>query len=223
MDFPANTIRSYKVIFTIYFLIGTVHPVTITWGNSMSVSAIGTSWFALYVKSKAEEQVSQHLRYKGYEEFLPLYKVRTRQGTIEKQKPLFPGYVFCRLNPAANGLIITTPGVISIVGFGGKPIPVETREIEALKKVAALGLQSEPWKLLTVGEMVRVEEGPLAGVAGILISVRGQDRLVISVTLMRRSVAVEIDRSAVKALGPKKPQSVENWYDFAEGAIAHSG
>lgn len=145
------------------------------------------------------------------------------KSTVEKQKPLFPGYVFCRLNPAANGLIITTPGVISIVGFGGKPMPVETQEIEALKKVVASGLQSESWKLLTIGEMVRVEEGPLAGVAGILISVRGQRRLVVSVTLMRRSVAVELDRSAVKALGPKKPQSVKNWYDFAEDTIAHSG
>ena len=188
----------------------------------MSVSAIGTSWFALFVKSKAEEQVSQHLRYKGYEEFLPLYKVRTGKGAIEKQKPLFPGYVFCRLSPGANGLIITTPGVISIVGFGGRPMPVEMREIEALKKVVASGLQSEPWKLLTIGEMVRVEEGPLAGVAGILISVRGQRRLVISIMLMRRSVAVELDRSAVKALGPKKPQSVRDWHDSAEGDIAHS-
>ena len=184
---------------------------------------MGASWFALYVKSKAEEQVSQHLRYKGYEEFLPLYKARTRKGAVEKQRPLFPGYVFCRLSPGANGLIITTPGVISIVGFGGKPMPVETREIEALKKVVASGLQSEPWKLLTIGEMVRVEEGPLAGVAGILISVRGQHRLVISIMLMRRSVAVELDCSAVKSLGPKKPQSIKNWYDFAEGTVAQSG
>lgn len=102
-------------------------------------------------------------------------------------------------------------------------MPVETREIEALKKVVASGLQSEPWKLLTIGEMVRVEEGPLAGVAGILISVRGQHRLVISIMLMRRSVAVELDCSAVKSLGPKKPQSIKNWYDFAEGTVAQSG
>jgi transcriptional antiterminator NusG len=167
----------------------------------MSVSAVGTAWFALYVKSKTEEQVSQHLRYKGYEEFLPLYKIRFTNHTVEKQKPLFPGYIFCRLSPGANGLIITTPGVISIVGFGGKPMPVEMREIEALKKVVASGFQSEPCKFLNVGEMVRVEDGPLAGVAGILISVRGQYRLVISVALMGRSVAVELSRSAVKSLG----------------------
>ena len=71
-------------------------------------------------------------------EFLPLYKVRARKGAVEKHKPLFPGYVFCRLSPGTNGLIITTPGVISIVGFGGKLMPVETREIEALKKAVAL-------------------------------------------------------------------------------------
>lgn len=170
----------------------------------MSIASIGISWFALQVKSKTEEQVSRHLRYKGYEEFLPTYKVRSKDRAVEKQKPLFPGYVFCRLNPTANGLIVTTPGVKKIVGFGGKPVPVEAYEIEALKKVIASGFQAEPWKLLDVGDMIRVETGPLAGVAGILISFRGRHRLVISVTLMRRSIAVELDRSAVNSLGPQR-------------------
>ena len=190
----------------------------------MSITCIGMFWFALYVKSKAEEQVSQHLRYKGYEEFLPTYNVPGKSGAVEIQKPLFPGYVFCRLNPAANGLIVTTPGVKNIVGFGGKPVPVETYEIEALKKVVASGFQAEPWRLPAVGDMVRVEAGPLAGVAGTLISYKGRHRLLVSVTLMKRSVAVELDCSVVNCLGPqRRPQSLTgDMYSRGE-LLARSG
>lgn len=96
----------------------------------------------LYVKSN---KCLQHLRYKGYEEFLPLYKVRATKGAVEKQKPLFPD-------------------TFSTVSARRQWIDHHyAREIEELKKIVASGFQSEPWKLLTIGEMVLLEEGPLAG------------------------------------------------------------
>lgn len=178
----------------------------------------GTAWFALHVRQNMEEQVSQCLRYKGYEEFLPLCVAQGRRRRQIRNRPLFPGYVFCRLNPDANGLVVTTPGVMKIVGFGGKPVPVEDNEINALKLLVSSRLPSEPYPFLSVGEMVEVEEGPLAGVTGILLSIRGRHRLLLSVRLMMRSVSVEMDRNAVRPLLQKKPPTSvsSSGYEFCQ-------
>jgi transcription antitermination factor NusG len=116
-------------------------------------------------------------------------------GAIER--PLFENYVFCRITPDAAGPIVTTPGVIRIVGATGQAIPVDDGEIEALSRVMTSGLRVEPWTYLHVGRRVRVESGPLAGVEGILCQVLRSERLVVSVTLLQRAVNVELDSSAV--------------------------
>ena len=156
-------------------------------------------WFALQVRSRYESIVATLLRGKGYEWFLPTYKCRRQWSDRikEMELPLFPGYLFCRFNPQDRLPILKTPGLISIVGIGKTPIPVDEIEITALRSLVSLGLPSKPWPYLKVGQRVRINYGALSGVEGILIGTKGQHRIVLSVTLLQRSVATEIDSAWV--------------------------
>jgi transcription antitermination factor NusG len=142
-------------------------------------------------------------RYKGIEEFLPLYQRRSRWSDRVKslELPLFPGYVFCRLNLEHRFPLLTIPGVVNIVGAGKVPVPLDEAEITALQAAAQSGLASEPWPFLVVGQQVLIERGPLAGLKGLLVDVRKRYRVVLSVTLLNRSVAIEIDRDWATPLG----------------------
>jgi transcription antitermination factor NusG len=161
-------------------------------------------WFALRVKSRSEKIVSTIARYKGFEEFLPLYHGRRRWSDRFKsvELPLFPGYVFCRINPEFRLPLLTIPGVLSFVGIGRLPAPIDDAEIEAIQKAIGTGRLAEPYPYLEVGQRVRLAEGPLAGLEGFLVEVRKQPRIAVSVSLLKRSVAVEIDRHWVRPLGP---------------------
>jgi transcription antitermination factor NusG len=152
-------------------------------------------WFALRVRSQHEARVAAALQSKGYEELLPLYQVRRRWSDRFKEiyRPLFPGYVFCRFDVNQRLPILVTPGVMLIVGSGKIPLPVDDNEIIALQSIVKSGLRAQPWPFLQVGQQVRIDQGSLEGVEGILIGMKGPHRLVISVTLLQRSVAVEID------------------------------
>lgn len=159
-------------------------------------------WFALRVKSRSEKIVATIARHKGYEEFLPLYQSRRRWSDRFKsvELPLFPGYVFCRLNPEVRLPLLTIPGVLSFVGIGRIPVPIDDAEIAVIQAAIGAGLSAEPYPFLEVGQKVRLAEGPLAGLEGLLVEVRKQQRLAVSVSLLKRSVAVEIDRHWVRPL-----------------------
>jgi transcription antitermination factor NusG len=159
-------------------------------------------WFAVYTQTLREQHVASLLRYKGYTEFVPLYKLRRRWSDRfkEVELPLFPGYFFCRLDPGNRMPILSTPGVKGIVGFGKNPAPVCGSEVEAIRTIVTSGQAALPWNFLQAGAMVRVEEGPLRGLEGILVDIRSQYRVVVSVTLLQRSVAVEVDREWVRPL-----------------------
>jgi transcription antitermination factor NusG len=167
-------------------------------------------WFALSAKRNHEKCVAEMLRGKGYEEFVPTYRIRRRWSDRYKELelPLFPGYVFCRFDPARRLPILTTPGVVLIVGNGRVPVPVEDAEIEALRAVVASNLRVEPWPYLRVGERVVIESGSLAGLEGILQEVRKSCRIVVSVELLQRSVAVEVDRCRVRPAGTEVHRAV---------------
>ena len=166
------------------------------------LESISEQWFALRVKSRCEKVVSTIARNKGFEEFLPLYQRRQRWSDRVKavEFPLFPGYVFCRLNPQYRLPLLTIPGVLHFVGIGKVPVPIDDAEILAIQSAVASGLSTEPWPFLEVGQRVRLEDGPLVGLEGFLIEVRKRYRVVVSVTLLKRSVAVEIDREWVAPL-----------------------
>jgi transcription antitermination factor NusG/transposase-like protein len=163
-------------------------------------------WYALYVQRRYEKIVATGLENKGYEVFLPTYQFRKRWSGRTKliELPLFPGYAFCRFDFQERLPIITVPGVNFIVGIGRTPTPVDLTELEAVRTVVASGLPCEPWPFITVGHAVRVEHGALAGLEGLVLNVKNSCRLIISVNLLGRSVAVELNRDDVKSIAPPK-------------------
>src|SRR5246500_3538829 len=152
-------------------------------------------WFAIQVRMRHEISVADHLQGKGYEWFLPLYKARRRWSDRVKQvhSPLFPGYLFCRFNPQDRLPILKTPGVTQIVGYNRVPVPVDEAEIAAIRALVVSELPNQPCPFLDIGHKVRIESGPLRGVEGLLSEFKGNTKLVLSITLLQRSVAVEID------------------------------
>jgi len=152
-------------------------------------------YFAIQVAPKAERQVTELLLAKGYEPLLPLYKEKRqwadRIKTIET--PLFPGYLFCRLDISNRLPVLTTPGVKRLVGAGKQPLPIGDHEIEAVKAIAASGVKAEPWRRVTVGQHIRLMAGPLKGAEGTLIQHKKEYRLVVSIDILDRAVATEID------------------------------
>jgi transcription antitermination factor NusG len=169
-----------------------------------SPSSANLLWFALHVKPRCEKVISTVLRNKGFEQFLPVYQSRRAwSDRIAKVEiPLFPGYVFCRFDPEQPRLpIVATPGVISVVGVAGRPEPIPEHELEVIQTILRSGKAALPWPYLEVGHRVRIERGALAGVEGILVEAKKQHRVVVSVTLLQRSVAVEVDREWIIPCG----------------------
>ena len=152
------------------------------------------NWFAVRVRPRSEKVVAEVFRAKGYDEFLPLHHERRRWSdrvaTIEL--PLFAGYVFCRFDVSHRLPILVTPGVLEVVGAGRTPQPIDEAEIASLQVLVASRVTIHPWPSLHVGQRVQIVGGPLAGAEGLLLSVKSGHRLVVSVTLLQRSVAVEI-------------------------------
>jgi transcription antitermination factor NusG len=116
---------------------------------------------------------------------------------VQIDLPLFPGYIFCRFNSSALGKAVSTEGVVRIVRFGERPAEVAIEEIEALQHLAQSDILREPWKYLPDGAIALVETGPLAGVQGIICADENRRRLIISVTLLQRSVAIHLDEGVV--------------------------
>jgi transcription antitermination factor NusG len=170
-------------------------------------------WFALQTKPKNEKQVERLLTKKGYECCLPIYRQKRRWSdrVIELELPLFPMYIFCRFNSSAIGKAISTPGVTRIVGFGGQPAEVEVEEVEALQLLGRSRLLREPWSYIPDGTLVKVETGPLIGAQGVICCSGDKQRLVISVTLLQRSVAIQLDENTIVTVidGPKKDKVVK--------------
>jgi transcription elongation factor/antiterminator RfaH len=159
-------------------------------------------WYVLQCWIRKEGSVATHLEGLGFECFVPKYKSIRLWSDRKKEveQPLFPGYVFCRFDYTQRRPITVTPGVLHVVGYGRTPTPVEDREVEALQVAAAAGVASQPWPYLEVGERVRIHTGKLAGLEGILINFKANHRVVLSVTLLQRSVALEVELDWVSSL-----------------------
>lgn len=168
----------------------------------MKAPSISGPWYALRVRSHYENTVANHLHARGFESFLPLYHCRRRWSDRFKEfeLPLFPGYVFCRFDPLNRLPILSIPGVVSPVAIGRTPIPVDDSEIAAIQIAVKTRLRTSPWPFLRVGQRVRIEQGPLCGIEGILVGFRGQTRLVLSVSLLQSSIAVQVEENWVRPL-----------------------
>lgn len=169
-------------------------------------------WYALRVRPRCEKMVASTLLTKGYEGFLPLYRHRSRWSDRIKEVllPLFPGYLFCRMDINHRLPILVTPGVMQVVGIAKTPYPVDEAEISALQSIVLSSLQVEPRSYLNIGTRVRIELGPLSGVEGILTGKKGKRKLVVSVSLLQRSVEVEIDEGWVVPTSPNIPALPED-------------
>jgi transcription antitermination factor NusG len=152
-------------------------------------------WHVLQTKPNNERKVARLLELKGYECFAPTYRQKRKWSdrAVQIDLPLFPGYIFCRFNSSALGKAVSTEGIVRILRFGERPAEVAIEEIEALQHLAQSDILREPWKYLPDGVIVLVETGPLAGVQGIICADENRRRLIISVTLLQRSVAIHLD------------------------------
>jgi transcription antitermination factor NusG len=168
-------------------------------------------WFALAIKPRCEKTVARTLQTKGFQTFLPFYNKRHEYGTRHKESelPLFPGYVFCRFNCLTRLPILVTPGVTQILGAGRTPIPLSEIEMDSLQAAIKARLSVQPFPFLPVGEKVRINRGVLKGVEGIVLNYKQDFRLVLSVTLLQRSVLLEIGRDQISLEPVPKPATRE--------------
>ncbi len=162
--------------------------------------ACGLPWFALKVRTRSELLVDHALCAKRFQAFVPTYiECRKYSDRIKKvEAPLFDGYVFCRLDPDEPMPVLKTNGVEYIVGNGKKPCPIDDGEMAALAQLTSSHSRATPWPYLRTGHRVEVRYGSLCGMKGVLLQEKGVARLVISVDILQRSVAVEIDRTWVR-------------------------
>jgi len=160
------------------------------------------AWYALYVKHQHEKNVSALLSNKGFEVFLPLYKTTRRWKDRSKSVclPLFPCYMFLRGNLDRKLDILRTPGVFWLVENDGRACQIPDSEIDSVRKITetSLAVEPHPYSNLKDGDFVRIRSGPLAGIQGVLTYLKNRYRVVLSVEVLRKAVAVEVDLENVE-------------------------
>lgn len=156
-------------------------------------------WFAAQVWVRREHITVRHLQMRGYETFLPVFHERRRWSDRVKmiERALFPGYIFYRRDREVAEKVVTAPGVVRIVGDSSGPAPIPAVEIDAIRRIAESKVAREPWPFLRAGQKVRIERGPLRGIEGMVVTVSSRRRLIVSVQLLQRSIAVDIEPEAV--------------------------
>jgi transcription antitermination factor NusG len=152
-------------------------------------------WYAAYTCANHEKRVAELLGVREVEHFLPMYSSvrRWKDRRVELNLPLFPGYIFVRLAMRDRLQVLQTPSVVRLVGFGGQPAAMPDQEMKALRQGLMHEMRIEPHPYLKVGHRVRVKSGPLQGLDGLLVRKKNVSRFVISLDLIMRSVAAEID------------------------------
>jgi transcription antitermination factor NusG len=171
------------------------------------MAELSAAWFAIHIRMHDHARIETALQHKGFEVLSPYYfPTRIRADGHRKRTrktPLFPGYLFCSLDPRDRMGVLMVPGVKQILGIGATVTPVPAAEIEAVRLTLASGLPIEPCRLadLEPGELVEVLSGPLTGVRGTVVYHKGKHRVVITVSaLSNRAVAVEVDRDLLKSI-----------------------
>lgn len=159
-------------------------------------------WFAVMVRNRWEKSAAQCLAQKGYQCLLPISKQRHRWSDRWKEIDvvLFPGYLFCSMDPERQVPVLSVPGVLSIVRTRTGLTPVGRDEIAAVELLSRAGVPAQPWPYVETGQVVYLDQGPLRGLTGIVLKGKQESTLIISLQLLKRSVAVEIDRTWISAL-----------------------
>jgi transcription antitermination factor NusG len=157
-------------------------------------------WYAAYTCANHEKSVRDQLEPRAVESFLPVYETvrRWKDRHVRLDQPLFPGYVFVHMALRDRLRVLQTPGVVRLVGFGGQPAALPNLEIETLRQGLKREMRMEPHPYLKVGRRLRVRSGPLQGLEGTLVRKKNRARFVISLDLIMRSVATELDMSELE-------------------------
>lgn len=170
-------------------------------------------WYAVYTMSRHEKRVAAHCERIGIEHFLPLYTSRRswkNRTTIDLQMPLFPNYIFVQLLPDDHGPLVRLPGVLSTVGNAEGPVAIQDGEMEVLRRIIDCKA-IEPHPYMTAGDKVRVKAGPLEGVAGVVLRKANGLRFIVTLDLIGKSVALDIEGSAlelISAMGANLSQNL---------------
>ncbi len=157
--------------------------------------SLSPRWYALHVRSRHEKSVAEYLRLNTTEFFLPTYRSTRlwKNGCrMELDLPLFPGYLFVRILLAERLNVLRCGGVVGIVGFADRPSPLEDSEIASLK-AGLLQCAAEPYPHFVIGDRIRVRSGPFAGMEGVLVRKKNDFRVVLSIDVIAKSIAVELD------------------------------
>jgi len=159
-------------------------------------------WYAAYTSANHERKIAAELERRSVECFLPVYDSvrRWKDRRVQLEMPLFPGYIFVHLALQDRLRVLQIPGVVRIVGFSGGAVPVPEMEISRIRGALKQALRAEPHPYLTAGRRVRVKSGPLNGMEGIVVRRKNKVRFVLSVELIRRAVAVELDGAELEHL-----------------------
>jgi transcription termination/antitermination protein NusG len=160
-------------------------------------------WYAVYVNSRHEKVVARQLEERGIETFLPLYRNWHRWKDRRKlvELALFPSYVFVKIAIEDKLRVLKVSGVVHLVTFNGQLAELPEQEINALRSGLENHVYAEPHPYLRIGRRVRVVRGPMAGTEGILVRKKEKYRVVLSIDVLMRSVAVEVDGGDVQAIG----------------------
>jgi transcriptional antiterminator NusG len=176
-----------------------------------TLADLAQSWYALRVKSNRERVTADALKGKGFAVCLPLYRERGRRTDRIQMVdlPLFPGYLFCSFDVLNRLPILTVPGVVHIVSIGKIPQPVDEAEMAAVFAVIKSGLPVMPAPYFPVGQRILLDRGPLSGVEGVIVAHKNQEQFIVSVSLLQRSIAVEVDRGWISPIFQKSsPQQL---------------
>ena len=188
-----------------------------TYSGSPEVpSQVSCPWFAIQVVARREKHVAGMLEYKGYAPFVPLQRVKekSRNHGTPGDCPLFPGYLFCQFQPQATGLVVTTPGVVRILGCGRTPVPLRDEEVKNVQMIVDSGVPSESHGAVRIGSPVIVTEGPLRGLIGQLVKFKKKEKIAVSVSLLCRSVLIELDQWHIKTISGKTCREARPNYLF---------
>jgi len=160
-------------------------------------------WFALVVKPRFDKAVGRTLEAKGYPTLVPTYRKYHTYGPRSKvtELPLFPGYVCCRFDIQSSLPVLSTPGVIRVVGTRSVPAPLSEIEINSLQTAMRAHVSVQPFPFVNAGQRVRITSGVLSGIEGIVLGPKPKLRLIVSISLLQRSVLLEIDRDQVSPEG----------------------
>jgi transcription antitermination factor NusG len=161
-------------------------------------------WYAVTTQPRHEKVVAQQLQAKSIETYLPLLATHSRwkDRRVLIHQPIFPGYIFTRIDLKDRNHVLSVPSVVRMLSFSGAPAPIDDAEIDAVRLCLTCGDHPEPHAFPETGDLVRVRSGALRGLEGVVMRNKGGCRIVVSIALIHKSIAAEIDADLLEPLSP---------------------